>query len=199
MGDDRVKTAYERAMEKISKLGDLSPEERLEMKYKPIGERIAAGYMRRDASLPAEMEKIVPEGRPYAIAAAQEILLSNIALPSNPVKEGIDEWVLKGIVELKSDTRGARVVIDQINQLFEHYKTQGDAQRKEAYERLKFQFQARLRQAMQAQGGEMPDVMSGDVEALPQFQDQWRQMQVQLDSQYDYWLQEYKDALAAVL
>ena len=49
MGD--IKSAREIAMEKIDKLGEPTEEERLEWKYLPEGEKLAARYLKNEVQV----------------------------------------------------------------------------------------------------------------------------------------------------
>ena len=80
---------------------------------------------------------------------------------------------------------------------FNHYMEQGEQQRKQAYERFKIEFEAKVRQAIQQQLGSLVGVKI-DVEKQPQFQEEWRKMQTQLDSQYLTLLDEYKQELSGI-
>jgi hypothetical protein len=45
---DDIKSAREIAMEKVEKLSEATDEERLEWKYVPEGEKLAAKYLKQD-------------------------------------------------------------------------------------------------------------------------------------------------------
>jgi len=62
---------------------------------------------------------------------------------------------------------------------------------------LKAEFAARIQQAVQQQLGLPPGVRI-DVEKQPQFQEEWRKVQTQIDSQYYRLLDEYKQELSAI-
>jgi hypothetical protein len=81
--------------------------------------------------------------------------------------------------------------------IFNHYIEQGEQQRKQAYERLKVEFEAKIQQAIQQQLGSVAGIKI-DVERQPQFQEEWRKIQTQLDSQYIKLLDEYKQELSAI-
>jgi len=63
--------------------------------------------------------------------------------------------------------------------------------------KLKADFEAKLKQALQQQGGSYLGAKI-DVERQPQFQEEWRKAQAQLDSQYLALLSEYKQELSAI-
>ena len=70
-----------------------------------------------------------------------------------------------------------------------------EQQKKQAFEQVKIQFTAKLKQAVQQQqraGGAQMDISNIDIERHPQFQEEWRKVQLQLDSQYLKLLDEMK-------
>ena len=84
-----------------------------------------------------------------------------------------------------------------MRQIFSHYAEQGEQQRKQAYETLKTEFEAKVQQAVQQQLGVNAGIKI-DVEKQPQFQEEWRQMQTRLDSQYHKLLEDYLRELSAI-
>ena len=64
---------------------------------------------------------------------------------------------------------------------------------------LKNDFQAKVEQALKQQmGGNMNGVRI-DVEKQPQFQEEWRKLKAQLDTQYLQLLNQYKQELEALV
>ncbi len=104
---------------------------------------------------------------------------------------------MEGIKTLRSDKAGVEKIYSGITHIFNHYVEQGEQQRKQAYQSLKTQFEAKAQQAIQQQMGSMMGAKI-DVEKLPQFQEEWRRLQIQLDSQYLKLLSEYKQEIVAI-
>ena len=195
MGD--IKSALEIAMEKVEKLEQATEEERLKWKYVPEGEKLAARYLREDCNLVIELGKYEEKVRRYIIEGAGDILIRNINLPKNDLAKGNNRRAMEGLKSLRSDKVAVENVYSKLRQIFNHYVEQGEQQRKQAYEALKTEFEAKVRQAMQQQLGLITGVKI-DVEKQPQFQEEWRQMQTQLDSQYYKFLDDYKQELSAI-
>ena len=101
---------------------------------------------------------------------------------------------MDGLKTLKSDKASVEDVYSKIRYLFDHYAEQGEQQRIQAYQSLKNEFEARVQQAIQQQPGSFIGTKI-DVEKQPQFQQEWRKLQTQLDSQYINHLDEYKREL----
>ncbi|MFC1593098.1 hypothetical protein ACFL4C_03695 [Candidatus Omnitrophota bacterium] len=195
MGD--IKSAREIAMEKIAKLGEATDEERLKWKYVPEGEILAGRYIIQDCNLAVELNQYEENVKKYIVAGAADILIRNINLPRNDLAKRNNRKAMDGLKSLKNDKVGAENVFSNIRRIFSHYAEQGEQQKKQAYESLKAEFQAKVEQAVQQQLGSLMG-MKVDVEKQPQFQEEWRRVQTQLDSQYIKLLDEYKQELSAI-
>lgn len=191
---DEIKSAFEIAMEKVEKLGSATEEERLTWKYAPKGEEMAARYLRDDSNLAAELSQHPEPARRYIASGATGVLIRNIALPANDALKKLNKKAMDGLKLIKTDRARVENVFSQIRRLFDHYATQGEQQRKQAYLALKSDIEARLQQAIQQQTG-TPSAARIDVERQPQFQQEWRRVESQLDSQYLTVLNEYKQEL----
>ena len=195
MGD--IKSAREIAMEKIARLGEATEEERLKWKYMPQGEALAARYLKEECNLVAELGQYDENVRKYIVQGAAEVLINNIGLPRNDVIKKNNKLAMDGLKTLKNDKVSVENVFSQIRYLFNHYAEQGQQQKKQAYENLKSQFEAQIQQAIQQQMGSSAG-MRIDVEKQPQFQEEWRKVQTQLDSQYISHLNEHKRELSEI-
>ncbi len=195
--DDEIKSAHQIAMEKVEKLGEVTDEERLRWQYLPEGEKLAARYLKQDCNLVVELGQYQEETRRYIVEGAGEILVRNISLPNDNLAKRNNSRAMDGLKILKSDKVSAENVYSKIRHIFKHYLEQGEQQRKQAYQSLKTEFEAKVRELMQQQLGSVVG-MSIDVERQPQFQEEWRKMQTQLDSQYLKLLDEYKQELLSI-
>ena len=192
-----IKSAREIAMEKLEKLGEVTEEERLKWKYVPEGEKLAARYLKQNLNLPVELGRYEESAKKYVIAGAMDILARNINLPSNDITRRNNRKAMDGLKILKSDKVSVENVFSRMRRVFDHYIEQGEQQRKQAYESLKAQFEERIQQALKQQLGTFPNVKV-DIESQPQFQEEWRKLQTQLDLQYIKLLDEYKQELSAI-
>jgi len=195
MGD--IKSAREIAMEKIEKLGEVTDEERLKWKYVPEGEKLAARYIKIGCNLVDELSRYEENVKRYIIKGAGEILIRNINLPGSDLAKRNNKRAMEGLKVIKSNKVDVENVYSKMRRLFNHYMEQGEQQRKQAYESLKIEFEAKIQQAVQQQLGSMVRIRV-DVEKQPQFQEEWRKIQAQLDSQYLKLLDEYKQALLTI-
>jgi len=195
MGD--IKSAREIAMEKIEKLGEATDEERLRWEYVPEGEKLAADYLKRDCNLAAELSQYEENAKKYVTGGVADILIKNINLPRNDSVKQNNRRAMDGLKNLKSDKVSVENVYSQIRRIFNHYAEQGEQQKKQAYESLKTEFEARIQQAVQQQLGSLMGVKV-DVEKQPQFHEEWRKIEARLDSQYLKLLGEYKQELSNI-
>ena len=195
MGD--IKSALEIAMEKVEKLGEATDEERLKWKYVPEGEKLAATYLKQDCNLVAELSKYEDKVKTYIIVGAAEVLIRNINLPRNDLAKRNNRKAMDGLKTLKRDKVSVENVYSKIRNIFNHYVGQGEQQRRQAYESLKAEFEAKLQQAIRQQLGTSMGIKI-DVERQPEFHQEWRKLQTQLDSQYLKLLDEYKQELLAI-
>jgi hypothetical protein len=196
MGD--IKSAREIAMEKINKIGEPTEEERLEWKYLPEGEKLAARYLKQDAELQTELSKYDKKALPFISEGVSNVLVKNIILPENEVAKKTAKRAMDGIKAIKSEKSRVESVLNQIRHVFTHYEQQGSQQRQQAYESLKADFQAKVEQALKQQMGSNVSGMRIDIEKQPQFQEEWRKLKSQLEAQYLQVLSEYKLELEAL-
>ncbi|GAF83717.1 unnamed protein product, partial [marine sediment metagenome] len=120
----------------------------------------------------------------------------NISLPKNDLAKSNNRKAMDGLKNLKSDKVGVENVFSKIRRVFNHYVEQGEQQRKQAYESLKTECEAKIRQVIQQQTGSVG--IKIDVERHPQFQEEWLKIQAQLDLQYLKHLDEYKQGLLSI-
>ena len=195
MGD--IKSALEIAMEKAERLGKATDEERLRWKYVPEGEKLAARYIKQDCNLVVELSQYEDNIKKCIIEGVADILIRNINLPNSHLAKRNNRKAMDGLKTVKSDKASVENVYSKMRRIFNHYAGQGEQQRKQAYESLKAEFEAKIKQALLQQLGSFVGIKI-DVERQPQFQEEWRKIKTQLDSQYVKLLDEYKQELSAI-
>jgi hypothetical protein len=193
---DEMKSAYDRAMERINSLEEPSKEEKLTWKYVPEGQKLAVRFLKEEFSLAAEMGKFKDEERRYVAKGAEEVLLRNIVLPVHETAKKNNKRAMDAIKSLKKDKTAVENVFTKMRRVFDHYANEGEQQRKQAYEMLKQDFQAKLQQAMRQQG--IPANTKINIESQPQFQEEWHLTLSQMDAQYNQLLDEYKQEIASL-
>jgi len=187
-----VKSALEKAMERVEKLGKASPEELKRMEQVPLGNAIAARYLRGElADLLAELSQHDVDVRGYIVEGILETLLRNISLPRDSHTRQTNSRAMEGILALKQNKESVRDVFDHIEHLFSYY----EASLEQAFTRLRQEFEARLGETKKVLEQQLGAKVKIDVERQPQFQQEWRKAQVELDAQYEKVLQEHKQRL----
>jgi exonuclease III len=191
-----IKSAWEKAMEKADSLGKLSPDEADRLKYVPLGNALAAQYLREKAyDLEAELTKYKDSSAMrYVTEGAEEILLGNIFLPRSEQSKQDVKKAMTGIKLIKKDKRRVEVIFDQINNLLNYY----EQARQQAFVQLKSNFAAKLQQAAAALEQQAGTRVSIDPERQPQFQEAWLKISSQLDDQYEKVLQEHKQQISKI-
>lgn len=194
---DEMKSAYERAMERAESLGKASEEDLSKWKYLPEGERLAAKFLREECDVLPELGKYDDKVRKHVVEGAQEVLVRNIDLPRNDITKRKNKKVMEAIKELKRDKVSVENVYTKLRRVFNHYEKEGEQQRRQTYEAVKRDFEAKLLQAAQQQLGASPPPRV-NVETHPQFQQEWRRVLAQLDSQYLKLVEEYKKEILSI-
>jgi len=192
-----IKSAAEIAREKLEKIGEPTEAERLKWKYGPEGEKLAARYLKEDTNLINEVKKYDDKAKKYITASVNDILIRNILLPRNEVARKTNKKAMDGLKALKSDKVAVENVFSRMRHVLDHYVQEGAKQKKQAYESLKAEFEAKIQQAIKKQTGVNARVKI-DVEKQPQFLEEWQRVQAQMEAQYLTLLDEYKQELAVI-
>ena len=190
---DEMKSAYDRAMERIKSLEEPSKEEVLTWKYVPEGQKLAVRFLKEEFNLATELGKFKDEERRYVAKGAEEVLLRNIVLPVHDIAKKNNKRAMDAVKAIKKDKTAVENVFTKMRRVFDHYTGEGEQQRKQAYEMLKQDFQAKLQQAMRQQG--IPPGTKINIEGQPQFQEEWHLTLAQMDAQYNQLLDEYKQEI----
>ena len=188
-----MKSAWEKAMEKVEKLGKLSEEELRQLEYQPVGNKLAARYLQEtDYNLDAELTKYKGTGiRKYVLQGVQEIFLRNISLPKNEHDMQTIRRAMSGLKLLKENKNLLDTILDRIANLLNYY---GQA-RQQTYLQFKKDFEAKLQETNQAMQQQMGAKVRIEPEQHPQFPEEWRRINSQLDAQYEKTLEEHKQQI----
>ncbi len=118
-----MKSAWEKAMEKVEKLGKLSEEELKQLEHQPAGNKLAAKYLQEtDYNLDVELTKYKGTGvRKYILQGAQEIFLRNILLPKNEHDMQATRRAMTGLRLLKENKNLVDTILDRITNLLNYY------------------------------------------------------------------------------
>ena len=188
-----MKSAWEKAMEKVEKLGKLSEEELKQLEYHPVGNKLAAKYLQEtDYNLDVELTKYKGTGvRKYVLQGAQEIFLRNILLPKDEHDIQTTRRAMAGLRLLKENKNLLDTILDRITNLLNYY---GQA-RQQTYLQFKKDFEAKLQETNKAMQQQMGAEVRIETERHPQFLEEWRRINSQLDAQYEKVLEEHKQQI----
>jgi hypothetical protein len=188
-----IKTAWEKAMEKVDKLGKASEEELKRLENIPTGNAMAAKFITDENNdFESQLTKYKGSGvRQYVIQGAMEVFLRNITLPHDDRDKYRADRSMQGIKIIKENKKQVDTIFDHIKNLMSYY----EQARQHSFGQFKKDFEARIREA-----GKMLQNMpanSGNLEAQiqQQFQDEWRRASMELDAQYEKALEEQKQQL----
>lgn len=191
-----IKSAKEIALAKIeAEAGRITNEDRLRWQYVPEGEKLAARVVNDGIDIKDELDKADEKAVSCIKQGAMNVLLANVILPVGDLERTKNERALKAIIELKENKDAAKEVMANVENLFEHYKNQGESQKQQALEQLKQEYGSKIKQALEQQLGTSASGMMPDVENLPQFQEEKRRLFSRFDNQYLDLLAEYKKKL----
>ncbi len=188
-----IRSALEIALEKAEKLGKASKEEIKKQEAIAKGRRIAAIFLDDPdkKSLKELMADVDSSVLNSVIEGAMDTLLRNVVLPKEDSQMERAQKALSGIMDLKGSV--AAQVVNAISQLLSQFKTTYTQYK----EQLKAQMQAQLgnlKQAVAEQYG-MAVAQALDVEALPEFQQEWSKLSGQIVEQFNKELERLKNYL----
>ena len=78
---NRMKSAFERAMERAEQFEEPGEQQRLEWELLPMGQRLAGSFLKRQGSPFSTIEQESPERRSYLVKGMLGALVSNLQLP----------------------------------------------------------------------------------------------------------------------
>lgn len=190
---ENIKSAFEKAKEKIDKLPTPTKEERLAWKGVPEGNRLAAKFLRGEGNLATALQKSDPDVRPYVLKGMMEVLVANIQLPKNEAARSTLNKALDGVRVLFPKKANVQDIAGKIQYVCEQHRTFGNQQRQQIYEQFKQQFQAQIQEALRRQGvnREVP----ANFESTPEFQQQWMRVKGQMDQQYEEHIEGFRQQL----
>ena len=87
-------------------------------------------------------------------------------------------------------------VTERVAYVNEQFKTYGEQQRQQAMQQLKQQFTAQLEQVMRQRGA--AGAPPGNIETMPEFQQEWMRVRLHLDQQYEGHLEGYRNEIRAL-
>ena len=191
-----MKSAWEKAKEKVDKLGKLTEEEIKQLKCIPVGNKLAAKYLKdTDYNLDAELTKYKGTGlRKYIAQGAQEIFMHNIILPQNERDKLITKRAMAGLRIVKENKSQLATILDRITNLLNYY----EQALQQTYTQFKKGFEARLQESSQTLQKQSGNAVPIEAQLQAQFQAEWLNVSSQLNAQYEKALEEHKQHIQKI-
>jgi hypothetical protein len=187
-----IRSALEIAMEKADRLGKAGTAELEANELLDRGRRIAARYLQdEETDLRSGLHDSSAAQLSFLLKGAVDILVRNIVLPRDKEQWATINKALKGLVELKGSS--VQQVIPEIRQLLEAYEQTS----KRYYEQVKSEMQRKLgsvQKAIAQQYG-MEAAANINVDALPEFQQEWSRISADIKEQFERQLTSLKTYL----
>jgi len=191
-----MKSAWEKAKEKVEKLGNLTEEEIKQFECVPVGNKLAAKYLQDTGyNLDAELTKYKGTGlRKYIAQGAQEIFVHNIILPQNERDKQIIQRSMAGLRIVKENKNQLETILDRITNLLNYY----EQARQQTYTQFKKGFEARLQESSQALQKQTGNAVPIEAQLQAQFQAEWLNLNSKLNGQYEKVLEEHRQHIQKI-
>lgn len=189
--ENRIKTALERALEKVGNL-QVSESELLRMDLVPKGQAIAAIFLQdKQLNLEEELGNFQGTARSLVTEGIQETLLRNIHPPANENAMDTNRRAMEGLLVIKEDKKTLLAIFSELEYLFQYYTEA----LKHTYANLKEAFSQRTDAAKQLLEEQMGIRVRVDVEKHPAFQDEWLRTLNELNRRYEAILDEHRERI----
>ncbi|HBC95147.1 MAG TPA: hypothetical protein DCZ10_20205 [Pelotomaculum sp.] len=189
---DRIKSAYEMALERFKQRKEVPQAEMDRMEYEPLGKSIAAIFLReKDFDMMVEVAKYPQQFQGYVLEGIQKTFLSNLLPPIDKNTLEANLRAMEGLLLLKKDKGAVKEVLDQLKNLFQYYEQALN----QTYSQFKQQFAEKLSPSIRAIENRTGQKFKIDPEKQPGFRDEWNKVVSRLSLQYEQVLDEQKEKL----
>src|SRR4030043_516470 len=191
-----MKSAREKAMEKVEKLGKLTEDEVKRFECVPVGNKLASTYLQdADFNLDAKMTKYKGTGlRKYIAQGAQEIFLHKKIPPQSEKDNQATKRAMSGLRIAKENKNQLETILDRITNLLNYY----EQARQQTYAQFKKGFEAKLQETSQALQKQPGNTAPIEAQLQAQFQADWHKLSSQLNAQYEKVLEEHKQQIQKI-
>jgi hypothetical protein len=186
-----IKSALELALEKSESYGRASKEEMAAAQSQERGRELAVQFLKEEGDLASELEKLSPLDQAVALKGVKEVFLRNIRLPRLEVVDPHQDRVLAGLLLVARDRKAMSRLQGELERLLSQYLQI----RQNALQQLKARVSAAIPQMERAMEAKTGQRMRLDAEQLPQFQEEWRRFQGQLQEQFEPMLEGIKNQI----
>ncbi len=189
----RIKSAYEKAMERYQQRKAVSEEDIRKMEYLLTGKTLAAKYLNnKDLDLLAAIDQYQNKTREYIVEGAMETFISNIRLPAaDKTTFKTNQQAMNGIGLLKTDKETYGEMVGQLEQLLHYY----ESATKQAFAQFKERFSVQMAESMKSLEEKVGVKLKIDPEKQPGFWEEWSKVIGSINTQYDQVLKKQKEKL----
>ncbi|MEG6616350.1 DUF6657 family protein [Peptococcaceae bacterium 1198_IL3148] len=193
MGDGKIKSALEKALERAATFPRLSDEELQRMEYVPKGQVLAGKFLNNNG-ITDELASYSADKLVYIYQGMEDTLLKNIALPEDDNTMHSNIKALEGFYLIKEDKLALQPVVEELQHLFNYYRQAVEQTKASVQAQLFQKFQA-ARQQLEAQYGQQVDF---DMEKHPEYRNEMLKVIGQLNQRFEGALQATKDKIKAI-
>lgn len=183
-----IKSTMELVMERAAGFGKATTEDLQHEEAQKKGMRLTAEYL--DNTLAGLMDTLLSMDKTKQTAVRigmVESLLRNIFLPRDNIQQKRAEKAADGLTELAGGAGDISVICQELKQIIGGYMQHREELRGQFEEQMKMQYQ----QALAQQGIEGSEV-NIDLTAQPKYQEEWGNIEVELNSRYNEALEQHK-------
>ena len=175
-----IKSALELALEKAEQYGRASREEMALAQYQEQGSRLAVQFLKGEGDLTVDLKSLPGSAQSAARLAIKEVFLRNLGLPRENTADPRQKRAVEGLLLVADNAKAMAQLQVELEQILQQYLQI----RTNAVQQLKARFAAGLGQMQQNMEAQYRQKMNLDVEHLPQFQEEWRRFDGQLQDQF---------------
>jgi len=192
---DRIKSAYEMAMERFKERKEVPPEEIEKMEYSTIGKTLAAKFLwEKEFEFLKEINKQPDKIKCHILAGAQEVFLNNIQMPTDKAALETTKKALEGMFIIKSNKDTLKEISGQMEHLFNYYEKTIE----QAFGQFKDSFSAKMSASMKSIEQKVGGKVKIDPEKYPGFREEWMRAVSNLNDQYNNLLAEQKEKIKKI-
>jgi hypothetical protein len=186
-----IKSALELALEKAEKYGRASAEEMALSQSQDQGRQLAVLFLKGEGDLEADLKKVPPTAQPAVRQAIKEVFLRNLTLPRENAVDPRQDLALEGLLLVAGNPKAMAHLQAEMEQILQQFIQI----RNNARQQLKARYAAGAGQLQQAMEAQLHQKVRVEAEHLPQFQEDWRRFQGQLQDQFDPMLETLKEKM----
>ena len=183
-----IKSALELALERAEQYGRASREEMLLAQHQDQGRHLAVQFLKGEGELTADLKNLPAPVQSAARLAIKEVFLRNLVLPRDNTLDPRQKRAAAGLLLVAENPKAMAQLQAELDQILQQYLQI----RTNAVQQLKARFAAGVGQMQQAMEAKYRQKMDLDVEHLPQFQEEWRRFDGQLQDQFGSMLENLK-------